>query len=103
MFSVTYEIVTPESAEHGEAESRGYILESGGLREALAALLETRTAHCDGIMTIEPSCSDIGQARWIAVCNGTEYLTGAHENRALHIPNGVTPASRERLFRLINA
>ena len=25
MFAVTYEIVTPDSAEHGEAEERGFV------------------------------------------------------------------------------
>jgi hypothetical protein len=31
LFDITFEIVTPESAEHGDAESRGYIWEGATL------------------------------------------------------------------------
>jgi len=36
-FSVTYEIVTPESAEYGDAEDRGWVVEDATLRDALEA------------------------------------------------------------------
>ena len=99
-FSVTYEIVTPESAEQGDASERGFICRDVTLREAIAALFETRTSQVDGIQAIEPNDSDHTRARWITVYNGAEYLTGAHESRSLHF-QGVTPASAARIVRLV--
>ena len=95
MFSVTFEIVTPESAEHGEAADMGYINESCDLRTAIADLFETRTSQCDGITGID-ECGT-----WITVYNGMEYLTGAHESRSLHVPSNITPSSYDRIARLI--
>lgn len=100
MFSVTYEIVTPESAEHGDAEERGYIAEETRLRDALQFLFDTRTSHCDGVEGVETSSSTIDQARWITVYNGAEYQTGARESRSLHFPDGLTPSTRARILRL---
>ena len=100
MFSVTYEILTPESAESGEVEETGFILENATLREAAAEVFGTRTSRCGGVECVEPNDSRIGEARWITVYHGMEYETGAHENRALHIPDHVTAASRRRIARL---
>lgn len=99
-FSVTYEIVTLESSEHGDASERGFICQDVTLREAIAALFETRTSQVDGPMAIEPNDSVHSRARWITVYNGMEYLTGAHESRSLHF-QGVTPASAARIVRLV--
>lgn len=101
MFSVTYEIITPESAEYGDADERGYIFESCTLREAVDAVFETRTSHCDGISAIEANEYPVSSPRWITVYNGGEFQTGAHENRSLHFPDAVTPSSRRRIARLI--
>jgi hypothetical protein len=101
-FSVTFEIVTQESAEHGCIADAGYEWPSPcSLRDAIETVLETRTCHCDGIESIEPSDSDIGQARWITVYNGMEFLTGAQESRSLHLPENLTPSTRKRIFRLL--
>lgn len=102
-WNVTYEVVTEESAALGDADERGFISEDGPLRYAIEDLLTTRTAHVEGCQYVEPSGSDIGQARWITVANGMEHLTGAYESRSLHIPDRVTPASRARLVRLIRS
>lgn len=100
-FSVTYEIVTPESAEQGDAESRGFICWDVTLREALQSLFETRTSQVDGISAIEPNDSEYQRARWMTVYNGAEYLTGANESRSIHFPERVTGATRARLVRLV--
>lgn len=102
-FNVTYEIVTDESAEQGDCEERGFISENVSLRDALDDVSATRTSRCDGVISIEPSCSDTGQARWITVDNGMEFETGAYESRSLHIPAHVTVASRRRIARLMGA
>ena len=100
-FGVTYEIITPESAEQGDADERGWIAESCSLRDALRWVRETRTCHCDGITGIEPSEYPGDGFRWITVDNGAEFLTGAHESRSLHIPDRITPATRRRILRCV--
>ncbi len=102
-FSVTYEITTPESAENGDAEVRGYIAENVSLREAVQCLFETRTSQCDGISALEPSDSCAESARWFSVYNGTEFLTGANETRSIHFPESMTPARRAHLIALLTA
>ena len=102
MFTVTYEIITPESAELGGADESGIISDSVSLHRALHDVFETRTAHCEGITHIDPSDSDIGQARWITIVNGMEYQTGAYESRSIHLPDNMTASSRKRLLRYMN-
>ena len=95
-FNVTYEIVTPESAEYGDAEERGFYLESCDLREAYEALY--------GMATEADSCpiSTDYPPRWLTNYeSGEDYQTGARESRSLHFPDSVTPASRIRLARLM--
>lgn len=98
-FNVTYEIVTPESAEHGDAAERGFISEGVSLRDAFADLNATRTNQVDGIEAIEADSSPCVAPRWITVYNGTEFRTGATESRSLHIPDNVTAASARRIAR----
>jgi len=102
MWHVTYDIVTEESAEYGDAEEIGFISEDSTLRDAISDLFETRTSHCDGIEYIDANSSS-EDARWITVGNGMEFKTGARESRSLHIPDHITPASRARLCRLLGA
>lgn len=101
LFSVTYEIVTPESAHFGECEESGFISESVSLRDAVSDLFKTRTSLCGGIECIEANDSRPECARWVTVCNGMEFETGAHESRSIHFPDNITDASRARLVRLI--
>lgn len=100
-FAVTYEIVTPDSAEHGDAEERGYICQDVTLRDAIGDLFGTRTSQVSGITAIESNDSRRESARWITVYNGAEYQTGAHESRSLHFPDSLTAATRARLCRLV--
>ena len=102
-FSVTYEIVTQESAEHGDAEERGYICEDSDLRSALTELHETRTSLVGGVECVECDSYPTTAPRWITVQNGMEYETGAQESRSLHLPAGITPASARRIARLVGA
>lgn len=99
-FNVTYEIVTPESAEYGDADERGFLAENATLREAIELVQETRTSHVGGVECVEPNCWP-GLFSWITVINSAEYLTGAQESRSIHIPDSVTPASRARILRLL--
>jgi len=100
-FNVTYDIVTDESAEHGDYDSAGFIAENVSLRTALDCLFETRTSQVDGVSAIEANEYPVTDPRWITVTNGMEYLTGAYESRAMHFPDFVTPSSRVRVARLL--
>ena len=101
MFDVTYEIVTPESAEHGDAEERGYIGPSMGLRDAIYEVLQTRTSLVECIHAIEFSSSDVESARWLTVYNGPEFETGAQESRSLRFPEHLTASTKRRIMRLV--
>lgn len=102
-FAVTYEIVTEESASEGEADESGWICERVSLRVALRNVADTRTNEVDGVESIECDESPVVAPRWVTVTNGMEFRTGAHESRSLHIPHGVTAASRRRIARLVGA
>ena len=99
-FAVTYGIVTPESAEDGDEAESGFIGQALTLRDALQELHATRTSKCGGVECIECDEMPVRAPRWITVTNGAEFATGACESRSLHIPAGVTPASRRRIAQL---
>jgi len=101
MFNVTYDIVTPESAENGESDSHGFIAKNLDLRAALDVVFETRTAHCDGVTCIEANEWPMSAPRWVTVYNGGEFLTGAHESRSVHFPDHLSAATRCRIARLM--
>ena len=77
LIRTTFEIITPDSAEHGEAEERGWIDEEGteyGFRE-LVALARSG----------EASSSAPSTGAWLTVYGYDEdYCTGAVENRSYH-------------------
>jgi hypothetical protein len=101
-FTIAQEIVTPESAERGDAESRE-MLGAFSLRDALSELHRTRTAYVGGVECIEPDSHPCDRPRWITVVNGPEFETAAQESRALHIPESVTRSSARRIARLAGA
>ena len=94
VFSVTFEIVTEESAADGEAEERGFICERVGLREALKELFATRTNLVDSCQGLDTSIGIL------TMVNGMEFETGAYESRSLHMPRNVTGATYGRIARL---
>jgi hypothetical protein len=101
MFRVTYSIVTPESAEHGDYAEAGFLNAQG---ERVEALIGRETPGVD--MTLREAlrlCSpQEDSGRWSSEVDGCEdYRTGANERRALHPPRNVTAASYSRLARLL--
>lgn len=93
MFNVTYEIVTPESAEYGDAEERGFIAENVSLREAIDLI---------GNRADEADCYPVNHPRWFTNYEYNEdYTTGARESRSIHLPNHLTESSRQRIRRLL--
>ena len=94
-FSVTYEYITEESAENGEAEETGFLGEAETLHDAVALLYGSRTNAIDGGGHIEDGGS------WLTCYGGREFMTGNYENRSLHPPRNITPSSYKRLGRAI--
>jgi len=95
MFNVTFETITPESAEHGDTETAGFICQNVGLRWAIIEL------GCAGDH-IEASESPVTGPRWITAYRVSEdYGTGETENRSLHFPDTMTAASKLRVCRLL--
>lgn len=99
-YHVFYSITTKESAERGEHDEAGEIGEFDNLRDAIDAVTRTRT---NAVSSYDTGVSDSPTApdSWIYVYNGMEFETGAYESRALHFPDHVTPASRERVLKLL--
>jgi hypothetical protein len=98
---VTYSIVTPESAEHGEYDEYGDIGEYDSLHDAIAELFTTRTNMVDGIRATSGHYADYGKRMCLSVFNGMEYETGAEEQRSIHI-HGISRASAFRISKLLN-
>ena len=101
-FTVTYEIVTPESAAHGDYAETGFIL-SGGWREPLD---RTKTSPEDCAMTLREAMrlaypgEDCGTC-WREIDEREDYRTGAIETRAIHPPKNITPSSYARVSRVL--
>jgi len=97
VWNVTFERITPESAEHGDVDASGFLAERCTLRDALA-YWEGIGAH------VEADCCPLSlkhPPRWFTTYGEMEPATGDNENRSLHIPDHITPASRLRLARLV--
>jgi hypothetical protein len=91
-FAVTYDVITPESAENGDYEESGFIDEACSLREAFDLCGRFFTQDSGSWFTND----EYG--------HGTRayYEQGREEVRSLHPPRSITPASYERLRRLFS-
>jgi hypothetical protein len=87
-FNVTYEIVTEESAEHGEAAEQGFAAEAVSLGEAVRAAETSPGGYTD--------CG-----RWFVTEPDQDYRTGEYTSYAIHPPSSITPASYARLSRVL--
>lgn len=102
-FSVTFERWDNAAVEAGDTDDRGYVVQGVSLTDAVRLGLEVREPAWVG--PCEPSCSDMACARWLLFSNWNKdtheyFRTGITEDRALHIPDQVTTASRKRIARL---
>ena len=95
MFAVTYEIVTPDSAEHGEAEETGYVA-PGQWHDNEPTLMTLREA-----MRLCSPAYDCG--RWWTETSEDrcDYRTGAVETRSIHPPRNITESSYKRISRIL--
>lgn len=93
-FSVTYETVTPESAEYGDVDDSGFLLEESSFRDAITYL--EPGSH------IEADCSPVnGGVRWFTAYGERNYLARETENISLHLPKNLTVATRLRIARYL--
>lgn len=104
-FHITFETVTPDSAENGDAEARGYLHPNGG-RDSLDAMgpLEAYAFTLAGAVRFHLGhVEDCG--RWFSESGADrcDYKTGAVTQYSLHPPENVTPSSYRRIARALGA
>lgn len=102
-FRVTYEIVTPESAEHGDAEENGFVM-PGEWRDSIDVAMKKPDSAYDitlrEAMRLAHPQEDCGT--WWSECDGRQdYRTGAYETRSIHPPENISPSSYRRVTRLL--
>ena len=102
LFFITYETVTPESAEHGDAAERGFLHPNGG-RDSLETMGE-RDAYAFPLSSVPfhlGYVEDCGS--WFAETGSDreDYRTGAVTRYSLHPPHDITPSSYRRLARAL--
>ena len=102
-FHVTYEIVTPESAEDGDAAERGYA-KPHGWRFPLETMSDDDVKAC--AMTLREA-RDLAypifdSGSWFDSEPSTlSYQTGEDISYSVHPPHNITPASYERVKRAL--
>ena len=72
-----------------------------GLRDAIADLHHTRTAHCDGVQYKLARYQPWNDTLLLTVQNGSEFKTGWFEERTLAVI-GITRTSARRLSRMLD-
>lgn len=101
-FKVTYDIVTPESAERGDIESAGFIGADGLPAAMLNSERPPAMTLAQAARLIDSSCLE-DSGFWFSEADGRQnYRTGAVERRSIHPPENCTAASYERLRRLFS-
>ncbi len=94
-FNVTYNIVTPESAEVGDYAESGFLLENCSLRDAFNEICN------HGYITASCSPYHPGPHVWFSAQGEQDYRDGSEEERSLHCPKNITNASHRRIARLL--
>jgi hypothetical protein len=109
-FHVTYDTVTPESAEHGDVEERGFVLPRDSLCDMSEspcgpAFVPIKAKHA---LTLREALDLLGllesggDGSSYYECDGRQnYRTGAETRYTFHLPDNATAASTERVARLL--
>ncbi len=95
-WSVTFSLVTPESAEDGDYAECGHDYEATDFRTAIGYF-------GDYAASADSSPVD-GSVRWFdsAVIEDRAHFEQGHDRHlSLHIPDQITPSSRRRLARYL--
>lgn len=90
--AMSYETITPESAENGEADDMGFVFEARDCSARELARYITRGGFT------EPSDSH-GIPRWLTSYGEVDYRTGETQNRSIH--PGTDPQSQRVWARVL--
>jgi hypothetical protein len=94
-FRVTYDVVTEESAEHGDFAESGFY-SRGGWKHSDSSEWTLR----DIVREFRARCEDSG--RWFSTANDEiDYHTGEQTQYSIHPHDGITAASYKRLARIL--
>ena len=100
LFNITYEIITQESAECGDAAERGFIAQDLPFRDSIELFNAERDSG-----TIEADSCPISAdfpPRWFIAYGEMQSATGDCKNISLHLPRNISGHSAMRIARLIN-
>lgn len=98
-FNVTFERITPESAEHGDFDEIGFISEGVSLRQAICDVCGFYDPRM--LPACESDCYPVHDPRSFIFYDVED--TGEYsESRCIHLWDKVTPSSAMRIARLFN-
>jgi hypothetical protein len=107
LFRVTFDTVTPESAEHGDTARNGFLDASGNeFAQQDFDDFDQWQAFAAPQMTLKEAVNLCGSLEnsgtWLTECDGsTDYSTGEEVRRSIHPPRNISPASYARLCRAL--
>ena len=100
-FAITFEDMTPESAEQGDAEARGFEYEDTDIKTATSYLRNMGALGCHCEADSSPISAE-RPPRWFTFYNVEEdYRTGRVRSMSLHLPRNVTGSTAMRIARLV--
>ncbi len=95
-FRVTYDIVTPESAEDGDVAESGYYSRGGWKHEDPSEWTLREVVTQFGYGGFED-----GGSSFYSATSDTNYRTGEDTSYAVHPPKGITRSSYARVSRIL--
>jgi len=105
---ITYEIITPESAEEGDVAESGWeddegvsmTLDEWDIEEETTLAEKTaKWLYDEG--AIEPSSSHFYPGTWYTAYGDQDYRTGAYKNRSFHL-HDFTPDEERQVWDELN-
>lgn len=104
-FRVTYDIVTPESAENGEADRGGYVTPGNWHFEVWPEDTVEKTEDIEltlkeALSLVSAGCMEDSGSWFTEVDSDQDYKTGEYETRSLHVPDNITQSSYDRIKRI---
>jgi hypothetical protein len=96
LITVTYDIVTPESAEQGDFAESGWIDDEG--TEMISPAEAIKFLRREG--ADQPSSSYFHSGVWYSASKGENYRTGAETTHSYHL-KGFTPRAERMVWDAI--
>ena len=107
MFRVTFDVVSPESAESGDTERNGFLTAQGWefAQQDFSTWAEWQ-AFTAPQMTLKEAVNLCGSLEnsgsWLTEADGSQdYRTGEETRKSIHPPRNISPASYARLCRAL--